>query len=437
MNLFNLNNHSGIISLRKSFFIKSIFSAGITSGLKLFNGILIIKAIAIISGLSGMPEGGNYINITQIAQIFATAGISMGIIKYLSQHQKDSEAFRDYVTGAFFLTIIFSGISALLLILFSPVLSDYFFQTKAYFYYFVFLGISSVFFGLNNFLLSYFNGTQNLKDYVGINTVNAIVGLVLILFTIYLKNRHLLFISIAFYQTGGFLFYGFLKMFHIYKKEIAGNPIRIWEPAKKFAGYAYYTLQNIIVIGVSQIYVRNLIIEKHGISEAGLWDGMIRISSSYLNVFILILSIFFIPKLSSVKVFEAVNTTLRKGGLITGLLICSLVVLYLLKDFILTLVLSNQFLPIKEIMAPFLIGDIFRFAGYILAIFFLSRGIIQITIFADLIFNGLLFCLLNKYLITSKGIEGSSFAYLLNYGLYFFFLVIMLLIMKKKISENG
>jgi O-antigen/teichoic acid export membrane protein len=432
MNLIKLNNHPGILALRNSFFVKSIFSAGITSGLKLFNGILIIKAIAIISGLTGMPEGGNYINITQIAQIFATAGISMGIIKYLSQHKRSSEAFQEYVSGAFFLTIIFSAISALLLILFSPYLSEYFFQTKDYFYYFILLGVSSVLFGLNNFLISYFNGTQNLKSYIGINAINAIVGLILILITIYLKNRHLLFISIAFYQAGGFLFYGLPKIYKIYKNEIAGKPIRILAPAKKFAGYAYYTLQNIFVIGLSQIYVRNLMIENYGMPAAGIWDGMMRISSSYLNVFILILSIFFIPMVSSGTLPEAIKTTIRKGTILTFILFSALSLVYLFRIFILPLVLSDQFLPISSIMAPFLFGDIFRYAGFIIAILFLSRGKIQVTIFADLIFNGILFCFLNYCFTIPFGIVGSGYAYLINFSLYFFFLAIYMMKWKRK-----
>jgi O-antigen/teichoic acid export membrane protein len=437
MNLSRIHIGANVLGKKNSFFVKSIFSAGIISGLKLLNGILIIKAIAIISGLSGMPEGGNYINITQIFQIIATAGISIGTIKYLSQHKIGTESFQNHLSGAFFLTLIFSGASALILILFSPFFSEYLFKTKAYFFYFVLLGISSIFFGFNNFLISYFNGTQNLRSYISINTVNAFVGLVFILLTIVLKNKHLLFISIAFYQSAGFLLYGFKKLYRIYKEQIAGRAIQFWDPLKKFGLYAFYTIQNIIVIGVSQIYVRKLIIEKEGLSEAGIWDGMIRISSSYLNVFILILSIFFIPQLSSAKMREAINIAIKKGLLITGILLGCLVFLFTFRDFFLTLILSKQFLPIKDIMVPFLIGDIFRFSGYILAILFLSKGMIQITIVSDILFNGVFFCAFNHIFISNNGLEGSSYAYLLNYLLYFVFLIMLVVLRKNTLLRNG
>lgn len=432
-----LNIKESLLGTNNSFFVKSIFSAGITSGLKLMNGILIIKAIAIISGLVGMPEAGNYINITQIFQIIATAGISMGTIKYLAQHKKGSNEFQNYLSGSIFLTLIFSGISAIFLIVFSPFLSLYFFETKAYFFYFVILGIASIFYGFNNLLISYFNGTQNLRFYVIINVINGMVGFAFILITIFLKSRHLLFISIAIYQSGGFLFYGINKIFRIYKNDVAGKPIQFWGPLKKFWVYAFYTLQNIIVIGGSQIYVRKIIIENEGISEAGIWDGMMRISSSYLNVFILILSIFFIPQLSSAKIRDAINITIKKGFFITVLLFLCLVFLFTFREFFLTLILSKQFLPIKDIMIPFLIGDIFRFSGYILAILFLSKGMIQITIISDILFNGLFFCFFNHIFISNNGIEGGSYAYLLNYFLYFVFLILLVVLRKNTLLRNG
>jgi PST family polysaccharide transporter len=436
MNSSGLEKVTGMLGYRNSFFVKSIFSAGIISGLKLLNGVLIIKAIAIIGGLTGMPEGGNYINITQIFQIIATAGISIGTIKYLSQHKKGSEQFQEYLSGAFFLTLIFSFAAALVLMILSPFLSQYFFQTKAYFFYFVLLGISSIFFGFNNFLISYFNGTQNLRLYIRINTINAIVGLVLILITIYLKNRHFLFFSIAFYQSGGFLFYGLKKLYRVFKNDIAGKVIQFWKPLKSFGWYAFYTLQNIIVLGGSQIYVRNLIIEKEGLSDAGIWDGMMRISSSYLGVFNLILSIFFIPILSSSKFEDAIRTLLKKGLLITGILIFCMISLFLFRDFFLRLVLSEQFLPVGDIMIPFLIGDVFRFAGYTIAILFLSRGMLHLSLLSDILFNGILFCVFNYIIISNFSIEGSSYAYLINYFLYFLFLLLMLLIKKNSLYKK-
>lgn len=432
MALYALNNIRNKVTFGKSLFLKSIFSAGIISGLKLFNGILIVKALAIINGVEGMPEGGDYINITQIAQILSTAGISMGIIKYLSQHQRLSNAYHDYLSAAFFITLIFSAISAFALIVLSPVLSLQFFNTQKYFYYFIFIGISTIFFGLNNFLVSYYNGIQNLKNYLSINAINSVAGLILILITIYFKNKHLLFISIAFYQSIGFLAIGFKRIWEIYKNEIKGRWSGSFASLKGFSGFSLYTLQNIALIGLGQIFVRSILIEKYGTTQAGLWDGMMRISSSYLNVFILVLSIFFIPSFSSATFREAVATIYKKGTLLVGALIITLSAIFLFKNFFLRIVLSNEFSDISSIMPTFFIGDIFRYSGYIISIFFLSRGRIIITALSDFLFNGIFYCLFNYIFIQHSGIRGSGYAYLINFILYFLFLFAILLWHMKK-----
>jgi PST family polysaccharide transporter len=436
MNYQLLNNIFRKLQITDSVFVKSFFSAGIISGFKLLNGILIVKALAIIGGVEGMPIGGNFLNVSQIAQIIATAGISMGIIKYLSQNKTNTQIHSEYLSSAFFITLVFSSISALALFVASPFLSMYFFKSYAYFYYYIILGVSVFLFGFNNFLTSYYNAQQSFRDYLHLNGINSLLGFLFILLTLFLKNEFLLYVSIAFYQTMGFFLVGIQRTYAIWREQIQKLSNLYFSRIKHLLYFGYYTVQNIIVISLSQIIVRNIIVASEGLTSAGLWEGIMRISSSYLGFFNLLLTLFFIPIFSSSTLKESIKLIIRKGGFLVLLLLALLVFIYLFKSFILNLVLSKEFIETGTLMPGFFVGDVLRFAGYIISILYLSRGKIFLVAMSDILFNGVFFCLLNAHFIKTHGLEGTGIAYLINYALYFCMMTLYLVWDKQIIKST-
>jgi PST family polysaccharide transporter len=435
-NLFR-NNIFKKIQKTDSVFFKSFFSAGIISCFKLLNGILIVKALATIGGVEGMPSGGNFLNVSQIFQILATAGISLGIIKYLSQNTKGSYIHSEYLSSAFFITLVFSSFSALGLFLASPFLSMYFYNSYSYFYLYVIMGFSVFLFGFNNFLISYYSAQQAFKDYLLLNGINSLLGFLFILLTLFLQNELLLYVSIAFYQTVGFFLVGIQRTYIIWKQQIQNLKKLYFNRIKKMLFFGYYTVQNIIVISISQIIVRNYIVTSEGLASAGLWEGIMRICSSYLGFFNLLLTLFFIPVFASSDLKDSIRLIIRKGGFLVLLLISLLILIYLFRNHLLNLILSKDFIKTEILMPGFFTGDVFRFAGYIISILYLSRGKLYVVVLSDILFNGIFFCILNYYFIKKQGLEGSGSAYLINYILYFFVLMFYLIWDKRtKIVNN-
>ena len=166
--------------------------------------------------------------------------------------------------------------------------------------------------------------------------------------------------------------------------------------------------------------VRNILVGELGWEQAGIWDAVWKISTAYLGVITASLSVYYLPLLSKASCLEerrnATNSTVK---VILPFVVLMSFIVYLLRDFIILILFSDEFSKGAEIMPIQLVGDVIKILSWLYAYPMLATGAKGWFISTEILFSFLL-VLLTWCLVPRVGLEGVAWAYVLNYVFYFF-----------------
>ena len=107
------------------------------------------------------------------------------MIKYTAEFQSDKKQFKKLMNTSLMITFYCSLFAALVLMIFSSLLSIFLFNTNFYSKPIFFIGLTIVFYSLNNLILSILNGSGKIKKYTIINALGSVVGLILTIVLVY------------------------------------------------------------------------------------------------------------------------------------------------------------------------------------------------------------------------------------------------------------
>lgn len=163
--------------------IKVFSFTGLSTLVKLITSYVTVKVVASIIGPSGIALVGQLQNFINILTTLGGGGINNGVVKYVSEYKEEETKLHQYLKNGFKITVYFSLICGVSLILLSKYLGQWVLLDSSYYYVFIYFGISLLFMSLNNYLLSVINGFKEFRKFVSINIITSIVGL---LFTVVL-----------------------------------------------------------------------------------------------------------------------------------------------------------------------------------------------------------------------------------------------------------
>jgi PST family polysaccharide transporter len=206
--------------------------------------------------------------------------------------------------------------------------------------------------------------------------------------------------------------------------------------ALNLSKFAAMALTTAACLPVAQILIRNHLISDFGVEYAGYWEAMWRLSSAYLLLVTTTLGVYYLPRLSELVGYDAVVKEVAEGYkfILPVALVCCLTV-YFLRDFVIHVLFSEQFLPMRDLFAFQLIGDVMKIGSWILAYVMLGQAMYKLYIVTEIIFAfTLYFCVL---LFTRwHGFEGVVEGYALNYLLYWIVMFACITVaLKKKAAE--
>ncbi|MBU7571605.1 MAG: O-antigen translocase, partial [Flavobacterium sp.] len=165
--------------------------------------------------------------------------------------------------------------------------------------------------------------------------------------------------------------------------------------------------------------IRNNVIEKLGEEQAGYWSAMERISSNYLLFISTLLTVYFLPKLiMAVNNHETKKVFYSYYKTILPLFIFVAAIIYILRDFIVKLLFTKEFLPVEDLFQWQLIGDTFKVASMILGYEFFAKKMTLAFIVTELMSLGVLY-VSSILFIDFYGIEGIVKANAFTYAFYF------------------
>lgn len=391
-------------------------SAGIL--VKLFTGLAASKIIAVFVGPSGMAWLGNLTNFQNIINNFSTAGLEKGAIRYCAEYKDDRERLNSFLSTLFFIGICICLLLGILLFFGSGFLNDLIFPKQDFEYIFKLLAFILPLSMLNIYCLSILRGIGEFKKVIWINILTNLLNLLLIgilvwqfgldgaMLTFIILPSSILFITLAVANKK-------LRLIRHFK---LGNVSRVF--GKNLSQYALMTLVSSITFPVVFLMVRNFIIDRIGLEEAGYWEALTRISSYYLLFIMSLLSLYILPKMAETNtdsgfrkiVFDFYKTVLPLFGI-------GLVVIYFLRFWIVRIVFSKEFLPMTELFLWQLLGDFVRVAVIVIVYQLHAKKMVWKFILSDLFLAAMTY-LSSVFLISKIGLEGVVIGYAITWTLY-------------------
>ncbi len=356
--------------------------------IKMITGFVSIKAVAFLLGPLG-PMGiamlGQLNNFTNILLAISNGGINNGITRYVAEYSGSEKKYQLFLGTGFWITATLSVLSGLVLIIgagyfASTILKDA--QYKGVFYVF---GGTLIMYAFNTLLISVINGFKEFKKYVAANIFGSIIGL---LFTIVLAVNFGIYgalISAVTYQSVVFILTLFLVMntrwFKV--KEIIRKFSKT--AAVKLGHYSLMALVTAIVMPASQLVIRGYI-SQHNIDEAGLWEGINRVSNMYLMVFATSLSVYYLPRLTELNTpGELRKEVFSVYKLVTPLLIIFSISLFAGRDIVIHVLFTDQFAGMRDLFTFQVLGDFFKLFSWVLAYMLIAKSMTRTYIIMEFV----------------------------------------------------
>lgn len=387
--------------------------------IRIISGILTTKAIAAFIGPEGMALIGNLRNLLSSIHSIAILGIYNGVVKYVSDFKNNILELSKTISTAFYLGFISTTIISFLCYYNADLLNRWIFGAYDYSYIFKVIALAVPFYSLNMFSFSIINGFSKYKILLVINIIGQILGLSITLILIWQNNIDGALVSVVITPSIIFL----ITLVAITNRRSLSSQIKAsnfdLSIIKKLSVFSLMALITAIFLPLVTIVIRNYIIENIGMKEAGYWEGMNRISNYYLMFVNSLLALYILPRFSEInKIKEFRKEVLNFYKTLMPAFGIGLVVIYLFRDFIISIIFSNEFRPMEDLFLWYLLGDFVKVLSVVIAYQFLAKKMFWHYMITE-VFLVLLIYFSSIYFIDLYGVRGATIAHFVTYLFYF------------------
>lgn len=387
-------------------------------GLRMLANLVILKLIAVTLGPIGMGVLGNFMSLTTMVSVFAGGGIATGITKYVAEYKSHPRRLIEFLGSAFAFGFFFSAIFFLLALIFSKQISLALFGDEGFFWLIVTIGVAQLVCFFGTAVVSVANGL-NRQDVFAIITMVGYTLAIPLSFALILVNgisgAAIALLIVA--SAAG------VPAIYVSMRSRITRVVRLKlkrGDAHRLLRYSVMALASALVFPLVEIFIRTLIIELLGQGDAGIWQAMTRLSGAYLGLFTLYLATTYMPRLSAlnerVSVSRAVNHSLVRMGVLFSVFAASM---YFLRDYVVTILYSSEFLGVSGLLFWYLLGDLFRLSSYVIGFLGVAKAALRLYVVCELSQAGLLIGFSYFALCEGGKLIDVAQAYALAYFCYF------------------
>ncbi|MEH8021235.1 O-antigen translocase [Rheinheimera metallidurans] len=404
--------------------IKTSLLNAVAVVIKMLTMLGLNKILAIYVGPAGYAAIGNFQNAVQMMSTFASGAINTGVVKYTAEYHDEEEKQRQVWRTAGTIALLGSVVTGIGVSIFSKQIALWFLHDESYSPVFIWFSITLVFYIFNTLLLAILNGKKEIHRYIIANIAGSIFSLAV---TSVLAIKFGLLgalTALAIHPSFAFI----ITLYLCYKAEwfkfsylFGGLDKKVLFNLSKYTAMALTTAA---CVPVSHILIRTHLSNTFGLEAAGYWEAMWRLSGAYLMLVTTTLSLYYLPRLSELKEPTEIKKEILQGYkiILPVAAACGLVI-YLLRDFIIGVLFTQDFIPMRELFAWQMVGDTLKIGSWILGYYFISKGRFKIFMFIEVYFS-LQFYVLCVFLSEPLGLVGTSVAHAMNYFSCFIFVVI-------------
>lgn len=409
--------------MAKSFGGTAIWTACSTA-FKIGIGLLLVKLFAHQYGVDGLGQAANFMTLITVLGVFAGAGIFNGVTKYVAEFAEDSKKLAILFATSQRIILCFSSLLALILILFAEPISQLLFFTIEWRNVVIATAFCQFGIAWSNYALAILKGRKAAKAIALSVILGALLGAAAFV------------MSLSFFGYQGALIglilvpaltcipaHFFLKQQAIKfdKKSAKFSRLQAWQ-LSKFSVMVFITA---ITLPLGYMMLRNLLQQHHSLESVGLWQGVAKISDAYLQFITAAFSVYLLPTFAKLKERKAILSELKKSVRFVAISVLSAsLVIYALREWVILLLYTSDFLPMKDLFFWQLLGDICKVIAYVFGYLIVAKGALKLYILAE-IFQFILLLGSGVFFIPTYAAQGATMAYFVTYASYLAVCVIM------------
>ncbi|MEQ9904678.1 O-antigen translocase [Pectobacterium aroidearum] len=407
----------------KKIFKVTAMTAGLTM-MRMLVGFVIAKVVAVYTGPTGIALLGQVQSTVASLTGIVNASTGAGIIRYTAEYKdRGFDACAPWWSASLQWALLLLGVIMPLGLLLSEYFSQWLFSNSGYSWLISVTVIALPFAVIGNLINSVINGQQLYIRYVLMGAGAVFISGVVMVTLIVQKNLQGALLA-ASMQTG---LIGVVMLFSSLRQPWL--KVRYWwqwnvsTQRKAIGGYILMAITTALTVPIALVLVRKILVAEVGWEQAGQWQAVWKISEVYLGVITMALGTYYLPKLSSLKdpasIRNEINQTVKVILPLVGAMAFSI---YLLRDFVITILFTEAFRSSRDLFAVQLIGDVIKIISWLYAYPMLSRGCTKWFISTEIIFS-IVFVSLSYVLVPMFGVLGANLAYLINYTICMLYII--------------
>jgi len=366
--------------------------------------------------------------ITAIFYLFAGGGITNGIIRNISATSSETER-RRWISAGTAITVLSSialAAVALMLALFGD---RAIFGKSGYGLVFVGIAAAQVLVGFGNLALAYFSGIGDSRTFAAVQIVANILSLLLLIALTEGAGLRGAMLGLILGPAA----IGAIALWCFSKKVPRHNIFHIiwdWPLLKDLLSYAAVMASSVAAVPLAQLLIRIDLSERLGWEVVGYWQAVAKISDANMQVIGVIIINYLLPQLSSQRdAASALRMLSHTGVRMLGLFVVVCGLIYIVRDYLILIIYSKQFLAAADLILPQLVGDTLKAATLLLYYYFMSRGRVLVVFISELVL-GIAIYVLYLLLVPSHGAIAPIYAYAAAYAGALFLMTGLLLVAK-------
>lgn len=379
--------------------------------------LAINKLLAVSFGPSGYAQYGSFQNLFQIAMNLGMLGLGNGITHFTAS-ASDPQSRQRYWAGAIRMTLGSSGIVALCAF---PFVSDAFQSLGPDASRMVLPLIVSLLLPvvcLQGQFQAILNGLGRVNWYVAVNVTASVLTLFISACSLMLDRLEPAMLALP---LGGAL--SLLLVGPLAARSMRLKWSSLWGPmqgeaARHLLAFGVVSMVASCLTPLTQLQIREGIVQVLGSHTAGIWEGAQRLSASYSLVLTSLVGVYFLPRFSRCADGASLFAEMRKAiFLLVPISIAMGLVLYQWRRLAIDTLFNAAFLPMGEMIAVQCVGDTLRIVAWIFAYVMLARRKHLRYLTAEVAFS-VVHVALAATLQSTQGLQGLAMAYTVSCAIY-------------------
>lgn len=405
------------------------------TAIQIIAGFLSVKVTSVYLGPAGIGVLAQLQGLITATLGVIANGTNTGIVRLSAEYRDDPERRRLLASTAA-CALLSAGLPvALILIFAAPLIASKLLgdashanAVRVFGFCYVFGLFASIFTGLSNGAKDY--GSTTLMD-VG-RTVLA-----LLLFVV---------LSPLFGVTGGLMAAAVAPLAAIAAAAFVSRGKKWWQGRLFTAGFSRKELARLAgfipmaacaVVGepVAQIFVRDTLAHHAGLGAVGLLQGVWRLSDLYVTVFIGIFSMYYLPRFVEVRTAsELYREILRALGYIIPAVAVGSFAIYLLRDFLISLAYSREFMPMRDLFGWQMVGNVLKMTGWLFGYVLVAR-VSPLKICLLELAKGAAWVGFALWFVPRLGAIGAVLSFVATYAVYVFIAAISVFVVGQRMKQ--